>query len=253
MYQAHPGGMWIPGVLGTMTNLAVSDRPPVKATTFASRGDLTSFFMQLCARLRADSYMLVALVNGQDRSEVRIVASNWIFDAIRMVGNEFIADLVESRLSAAPGARVTALQCSKAPEMPEVLTGEMARLLDVLGHAEIFSLKLHAGKRRYFLLFSAAEPGAIVQETLQEAQILSCYALSGVPEMLEAAAMENPLSERERECLYWVSAGKTTDEVAVILGVSSNTVNSYVAHAIQKFGASNRAMAMATAIRSGII
>ena len=44
--------------------------------------------------------MLVALVNGQDRSEVRIVASNWIFDAIRLVGNEFIADLVESRLSA---------------------------------------------------------------------------------------------------------------------------------------------------------
>ena len=236
-----------------MTNLAVNDRPPDKATRLASRGDLTSFFMQLCTRLGADSYMLVALVNGQDRSEVRIVASNWIFDAIRLVGNEFIADLVESRLSAAPGTRVTALQCSKAPELPEVLTGETARLLDVLGHAEIFSLKLHVGKRRYFLLFSAGEPGVIAQETLQEAQLLSCYALSGVPDMLEAAAMENPLSERERECLYWVSAGKTTDEVAVILGVSSNTVNSYVAHAIQKFGASNRAMAMATAIRSGII
>ena len=88
---------------------------------------------------------------------------------------------------------------------------------------------------------------------LQEAQIQSCYVLSQVPEMLEAAAMQDPLSDRERECLYWVSAGKTTDEVAVILGVSSNTVNSYVAHAIQKFGASNRAMAMATAIRSGII
>ena len=44
-----------------------------------------------------------------------------------------------------------------------------------------------------------------------------------------------------------------TDEVAVILGVSSNTVNSYITHAIQKFAASNRAMAIATAIRSGII
>jgi len=51
----------------------------------------------------------------------------------------------------------------------------------------------------------------------------------------------------------WVSEGKTTDEVALILGVSSNTVNSYIAHAIQKFGANNRAMAIATAIRSGII
>ena len=51
----------------------------------------------------------------------------------------------------------------------------------------------------------------------------------------------------------WVSEGKTTDEVALILGVSSNTVNSYITHAIQKFAASNRAMAIATAIRSGII
>ena len=248
-----PDGIWIPGILGTMINLAVSDAPPATGARLTSRVDLTSFFMQLCARLRADSYMLVALVNGQDRSEVHIVASNWIFDAIRLAGNEFIADLVESRLSAAPGSRITGLQCNKAPELPEVLTGETARLLDVLGHAEIFSLKLHVGKRRYYLLFSAAEAGAIVQDSLQEAQMLSCYALSGIPDMLEAAAMENPLSERERECLHWVSAGKTTDEVALILGVSSNTVNSYVAHAIQKFGASNRAMAMATAIRSGII
>ena len=52
--------------------------------------------------------------------------------------------------------------------------------------------------------------------------------------MLAAAAMQDPLSDRERECLFWVSEGKTTDEVALILGVSSNTVNSYVTHAIQK-------------------
>src|SRR6185436_13402652 len=236
-----------------MTSPAVKEQPTDTTCGLASRGDLTSFFMQLCARLRADSYMLVALVNSHDRSEVRIIASNWIYDAIRLVGNEFIADLVESKLTGAPGARISGLVCSKAPDLPEVLTGELARLLDVLGHAEIFSLRLHVGKRRYFLLFSAAEADVIEQNGLQEAQIQSCYVLSQVPGMLEAAAMQDPLSDRERECLYWVSAGKTTDEVAVILGVSSNTINSYVAHAIQKFGASNRTMAMATAIRSGII
>jgi DNA-binding CsgD family transcriptional regulator len=64
---------------------------------------------------------------------------------------------------------------------------------------------------------------------------------------------DDPLSERERECMRWVSEGKTTDEVAMILGVSSNTVNSYVGHAMQKLSASNRAMAMATAIRNGLI
>ena len=80
-----------------------------------------------------------------------------------------------------------------------------------------------------------------------------CYALSQIPEMLRQAAAQDPLSDRERECLAWVSEGKTTDEVALILGVSANTVNSYVTHAIQKLSASNRAMAIATAIRNGII
>ena len=80
-----------------------------------------------------------------------------------------------------------------------------------------------------------------------------CYALSQIPGLLAAAALQDPLSDRERECLFWVSEGKTTDEVAMILGVSANTVNSYITHAIQKLAASNRAMAIATAIRSGII
>lgn len=80
-----------------------------------------------------------------------------------------------------------------------------------------------------------------------------CYALSQIPGLLRAAVAQDALSDRERECLVWVSEGKTTDEVAVILGVSGNTVNSYITNAIQKLSASNRAMAIATAIRSGII
>lgn len=236
-----------------MSGLAASGETPARAQKFASQGDLTGFFMQLCAEIGADSYMLVSLINGQDKPELNIVASNWIYDAIRLVGRDFMAGLVESRLSAPPGRRASALICAQAPQMPELLSGEQARLLDVLGHAEIFSLRLHVGKRRYYVLFSSEEAGSIDVEFLPRAQMLSCYALSAAPEMLTAAAMQNPLSERERECLQWVSVGKTTDEMAMILGVSSNTVNSYVTHAIQKFGAKNRAMAVATAVRNGII
>jgi DNA-binding CsgD family transcriptional regulator len=169
------------------------------------------------------------------------------------VGDDFLIRLAESRLSATPGIRAGPLQLSRAPQLPGLVSGEEARLLDVLGHAEIFSLRLHVGKRRYFVLFSAAEPDGIDAGQLSRAQILACYALSQTAETLAAAAMQDPLSDRERECLHWVSAGKTSEDVALILGVSSNTVTSYIAHAIQKFGAKNRAMAMATAIRNGII
>jgi DNA-binding CsgD family transcriptional regulator len=236
-----------------MEAVAAVDETPILTHRLTSRADLTGFFMQLCAEVGADSYMLAALVSGQDRPGLSIIASNWVYDAISLVGNELIVGILLSRLSAPPGARPGSLDLSRAPELPDLVSGEQARLLDVLGHAELWSLKLSAGKRRYFVLFSAARAGTIDAEELSRAQMRACYALSQVPDMLAAAAMQDPLSERERECLYWASAGKTTDEVAMILGVSSNTVNSYVAHAIQKFGAKNRAMAMATAIRNGMI
>jgi DNA-binding CsgD family transcriptional regulator len=223
------------------------------STRLASRGDLTSFFMQTTAEVGADSYMLVAIVHDQDRNDARIVSSNWIFDAIELIGKRLIAGLAQGSLTAAPGICPRALMVAEAPDTGGLVTGEEARLLDVLGHSEIYSLRLNVGRQRLFALFSAAEAGKIDLPTLMKAQLKCCYALSHIPQLIAAAAMQDPLSDRERECLFWVSEGKTTDEAAVILGVSSNTVNSYITHAIQKFAASNRAMAIATAIRSGII
>ena len=70
---------------------------------------------------------------------------------------------------------------------------------------------------------------------------------------LGTASNNDPLTERERECLFWVAEGKTTEEVGVILGVSTSTANSHLTNAIQKLGARNRALAIATAIRHGLI
>lgn len=233
-----------------MTNLAVRHEHTTAAAKLASRGDLTSFLMQLTERIGADGYMLVAIAHDQDKENVHIVASNWIYDAIQLAGHALIAGLAQSQFACAPGVRPRGLITAQAPG---ILGGEEARLLDVLGHSEIFSLKLHVGRQRLFLLFSAAQAGQIDPALMPKAQLECCYALSQVPGMLAAPSQQDPLSDRERECLFWVSEGKTTDEVALILGVSSNTVNSYITHAIQKLSASNRAMAIATAIRSGIL
>ncbi|MFI0846148.1 LuxR C-terminal-related transcriptional regulator [Mesorhizobium sp. IMUNJ 23232] len=223
------------------------------AKRLASRGDLTGFLMALCQNIGADSYMLVAVLHDQNRSDIRIVASNWIYDAIQLVGHQAIAAIAQSSFAVPPGTRPQPITTRQAPALPGMLSGEEVRLLDVLGHGEIFALRLNVGRQRLFMLLSTAEPGELDPAELSRAQMRCCHALSQVPGLLAAAAQQDPLSDRERECLYWVSEGKTTDEVALILGVSSNTVNSYVAHAIQKFAASNRVMAVATAIRSGII
>lgn len=65
--------------------------------------------------------------------------------------------------------------------------------------------------------------------------------------------VEVKLSDRERQCLVWIAAGKTSSEIASILGLSEHTVNQYIATCCQKLGTVNRAQAVAQAIRQKII
>lgn len=220
-------------------------------TGVRSRADLSAFLMQLTADTGAQSYMLFSVLHERERHTGQIISSNWIYDAIELCGLDFITRL--AGLATDIGQLPRSVRTDEAPDLPGVMDGETARILSVLGHRELFVLKLAVGRRRYFLVLSSGEPGSARAEQLGRAQLNCCYVLSSMHATLSAATVRDPLSERERECLSWVSEGKTTEEVALILGVSANTINAYVASAMQKLSASNRPMAIATAIRSGII
>ncbi len=224
-----------------------------RSSALSSRADVTAYLSGLASELGADHYLLLAIAHDRDRSDARIIASNWAYDAIQLFGFRQLASLVLSGHAAAPGQPVHAVAPANAPDLSNWLSGEAIKLLEVLGHGEIFILKLHVGRQRYFLLFSSGEVGEIDGGAVGRQHLNICYKFSGAPELLAAASLVDPLTDRERECMFWVSEGKTTDDVATILGVSANTANSYIATAIQKLGSSNRAMAMATAIRSGVI
>jgi DNA-binding CsgD family transcriptional regulator len=56
---------------------------------------------------------------------------------------------------------------------------------------------------------------------------------------------EVQLTARERDCLAWVSEGKSDWEISVILGLSESTVRFHVGNARAKLGAVNRAQAAA--------
>nr|WP_245294826.1 LuxR family transcriptional regulator [Xaviernesmea rhizosphaerae] len=72
-------------------------------------------------------------------------------------------------------------------------------------------------------------------------------------------SMENGLSPREKlstreiECLRWAAAGKSSDEIAVILGISAYTVSSYFKTATRKLDSVNRMQAIARAMRLKLI
>ncbi|WP_440054947.1 helix-turn-helix transcriptional regulator [Pseudoalteromonas sp. T1lg65] len=61
------------------------------------------------------------------------------------------------------------------------------------------------------------------------------------------------LTEREKECMEWISEGKTAWETAQILNISERTVNFHVNNVIDKVGASNRQHAVAKILISGVL
>lgn len=63
----------------------------------------------------------------------------------------------------------------------------------------------------------------------------------------------SPLSPRETECLTWAARGKTSQETAMILGLSHYTINEHLATAIKKLNTCNKAMAIAKAVLNNFI
>lgn len=61
----------------------------------------------------------------------------------------------------------------------------------------------------------------------------------------------NALSPRERECLHWVAAGKTDDEIATILAIRATTAHWHVENAKRKLDVATRIQAVIAAYRAG--
>jgi DNA-binding NarL/FixJ family response regulator len=68
-----------------------------------------------------------------------------------------------------------------------------------------------------------------------------------------AADSRFPLSPRERQVLMFLMDGLSTPAIARALFVSQSTAKTYVARLYDKLGANNRAQALMTALRHGLI
>jgi DNA-binding CsgD family transcriptional regulator len=207
--------------------------------------------MQICLGISAEYYMVLDTACGPDGSSIRLLASNWIYDAIDMVGLNHLAKM--ARNATPLGAMPEPLFLAENPSRNKRICGDPESELARFGHSEVYALWLGTGARRTCAFFSASSPGRIRRNLVPAAQFRSAYLLSEMSDHEAGAEPADPLSERERECLFWVAEGKTTEEVALIVGVSTNTANRYVAQAIQKLSAANRSKAVATAIRRGIL
>lgn len=108
-------------------------------------------------------------------------------------------------------------------------------ILTTFARSGYFERALKAGVQAYLLKDSSSEELAGSIRSVMEGRRL--YA----PELVDEVYNEgNPLTEREREVMELVSAGKNTKEIASQLFLSSGTVRNYISVILDKLGVSNR-------------
>lgn len=216
----------------TSSTIAISFAPcPAAAKLAKSMRDLA-------AAVGAQSHLVVEQLGSNAEAALAVIASNWPYDGLLAHARDFVVEARQAGHIAFPGGHSAIAECGAA--------GAPMAGCAFIGHS------LPVGER-LFLAFYGGEAGALRLAMAGRVHMRALYALAAYAEATAGKPARTEISQRERECLQWVAEGKTTEEVALILGVSANTINSYMAHAIQKVSATNRAMAVANAIRSGII
>ena len=135
------------------------------------------------------------------------------------------------------------------PTLPEGGQAIMQRRAE-LGMREGVTLPIHSGQGHHAVLhLSREKTTGDVYANLPYMSVVYPYLFQRAYELLSPP---NPnLSDRERECLFWVSEGKTSWEAAKILGITERTVNFHLNSAIRKTGCKNRYQAIARNIAAG--
>lgn len=115
---------------------------------------------------------------------------------------------------------------------------------------------LRAGVRGYVLKSQAA---ADLVRAIEEVTRGSTYLSPGVTGavvhayLATAGVPPDPLTLREREVLQLVAEGKTTKEIAHLLGVSAKTVESHRARVMRKLQVHETASLVRYAVRRGLV
>jgi len=88
--------------------------------------------------------------------------------------------------------------------------------------------------------------------TLAEAYLLSVYFHETYRDLL-TAPLHIELTERQVEILSWAAEGKTDEDIASIVGISTNTVRFHWKRVFTKLEANGRIYAISKALRLGLI
>ncbi|WP_226951192.1 transcriptional regulator VisN [Rhizobium terrae] len=204
--------------------------------------------VQAVMRLLADyvgaSHFLLARYDLiQEQGLDFIVTSNWPFDLVRRLGSELASGY----------ARSTELEKCLSLLTPSfsLLPDDVTPPDDI--SRQYCSLTFCVGRTRFSLMLLFLEGIILSQERLREVGLFAAYGASFAESADARTERDFELTERELECLFWIAEGKTSDEIAVILGISRNTINNYITSVMRKTATKTRSEAIAYAVRNNLV
>ncbi len=103
------------------------------------------------------------------------------------------------------------------------------------------------------LCFERLRFGQTEIRTIQFAAIVAYERMRTLSPARRMAARTTPLTDRERDCLGFVAAGKSDAAIAGILNISANTVHWHLKNAKRKLGVCSRAQAVAKLYETGLL
>jgi DNA-binding NarL/FixJ family response regulator len=92
-----------------------------------------------------------------------------------------------------------------------------------------------------------------IRRVLAGERVLSITAAGSSGASLSRKLREHGLTRREYDILRHVAMGETNPEIAVALGLTRNTVKTYLQRTLEKLGARNRVEALSRASQLGIL
>ncbi len=228
----------------------------MNSSTVQTEYEVLHLMRQCTAQFGFSHFMIARIPFGeQQRFAERLVLSSWPSELVRQYDTATIfhaSTLVERlRHTKLPIFGETAGLLS-APATDKAVT--MEGLLADYPLRNTFAVLLHT---TYGEAFAVLLSGARSEPDRAEASDLY-FTLLQLFETLErtfevGSSVRDKLSMREIECLRWAAAGKSSDEIAIILGISVYTVSSYFKTATRKLDSVNRMQAIARAMRMKLI
>ena len=208
--------------MSTLTRcMAVDDHPTVRQG------------LGLMFGLAPDLELVGSVENGED-----------VIEAVKRLRPEVV--IMDVRLPGIDGISAVKRIAEAAPEVKTVM-------FSAYGDKRLLSDAIAAGARGYVMKGSPPADLLRAIRTVADGKAFVDPSLSPALLMTDATPAEQPLSEREREILQHIAAGRSAPQIAELLFLSTATVKSHLQSLYEKLGVSERAAAVAEAMRRGLL